>query len=269
MSPGQARLLRELARRSGMTDEQIEAHALPELSALPCILVTTSMGRRAHLERSLPSWLSYTPCNIVVVDWSCPQHSGDWAEEQSARVLAVRDTAEHFHKTAALNIGIRRALTEIQSVWSGQGWVMVLDADTVILPGFWTHVVDHARPDRFMFMAGDPEKKDLSGLLLATAQTWASAPYDERFQGWGLEDWDQRCRMHFDRGLDFDSIPSRFAEPLRHSDDLRVAHQADPDKMTTYRRNWRLINSNVKGWTGQELHELEHRRVRWLFGGFW
>jgi hypothetical protein len=42
------------------------------------IVITRCMGRLEHLKQSLPKFAAQFP--TVMVDWSCPEKSGDWAK---------------------------------------------------------------------------------------------------------------------------------------------------------------------------------------------
>lgn len=39
------------------------------------------MGRLEHLTITLPVSLSHEDAEVILVDYSCPEHAGDWAEE--------------------------------------------------------------------------------------------------------------------------------------------------------------------------------------------
>src|SRR5882724_11082710 len=86
--------------------------------------VTTCMGRREHLEVTLPLMLEEFD-SVIVVDWSCPQDTGYWAAKQGAQVL-FKFGEEHFYAARARNFGAGQVktrkicfLTPIQ--WSNRG----------------------------------------------------------------------------------------------------------------------------------------------------
>lgn len=43
--------------------------------------VTTCRGRLAHLRRSLPTFVAQPDAEVVVVDYDCPERSGEWVEQ--------------------------------------------------------------------------------------------------------------------------------------------------------------------------------------------
>ena len=51
-------------------------------------IITTCMGRLAHLRQSLPSFTAQPDTSVVVVDYSCPERSGEWVESKGERTAA-------------------------------------------------------------------------------------------------------------------------------------------------------------------------------------
>jgi hypothetical protein len=249
-----------------MTDEEIASYlGTPRAGVeLHAAIVVTCKGRLAHLRQTLPLMLEHTPAPIVVVDWSCPEGSGDWAERRSDRVHVIRHPGERmFHKAAALNLGLRYAARQ----WGE--YLIVLDADTMIREGLWSWIRENLPAGAFAFMQGHSARRDLSGLVVMHSDHYQeSGGYDERMAGWGAEDWDMRARLHLKLGLPYVAIPWQLAEPIAHDDYARTRYQ-DGDKMQSYKLNSRLLTDNVCEWTGRHLHELDPRVVRPLFGGMW
>jgi len=258
-------LLRELARRAGMGEAEIAGYLdAPPLEPFEAAIVVTCMGRLGQLRRTLPLMLEHTPAPVVVVDWSCPEESGVWAENQSDRVFPLFKVGQtRFHKTAALNLGLQFAARK----WGG--WLLVCDADTMIREGLWSWLRENLPAGAFAFMQGHSARRDLSGLLVMHAEHYGqSGGFDERMIGWGAEDWDMRARLHFKLGLPYVEIPWQLAEPISHDDYARIRFQ-DCDRMDSYKANYKLLDQNVQDWTGQHLHKVDPRRVRPLFGGMW
>lgn len=265
MSKTQSDLLRELAELAGYTDAELREY-FPDL-ALRCTAVVTCMGRLEHLKQSLPRLLEHTAMHVVVVDYSCPDGTGHWVSEHfgdNDRVYLIGcDGKEKFNKPAALNAGLARAA----EMWGE--WLCVLDADTLVNPGFWPWLCEHVERGSFYFIEGHASSRDVSGLLVMHSDDYTkSGGYDLRFEGWGCEDWDQRARLHFRCGLPYAEIPRKLAGGLAHSDQVREAHQVE-SMHESYKRNWKVLNRNVAEWTGRPLYELDARLVRPLFGGMW
>lgn len=256
-----------------MSDPEIDEYLTGQTpEPFHCAAVITCMGRLRHLRRSLPALLERSSMPVVLVDYSCPDGCGEWAEAEvlkhphplGMRLFVVSVPGQrHFNKCAALNHGLREAARQ----WPG--WLLVLDADTIIGPGLEAWLRDNVLRGSFCFMQGHQARRDLSGLVAMHSSDYQrSGGYDEGFNGWGCEDWDMRCRLHFGHGLPFRDIPWQLAEPIAHSDAERSEHYAT-NKQASYRENWARLNANVAGWTGHELAKLDARAVRALFGGMW
>jgi hypothetical protein len=88
---------------------------LPEFS-----LCTSCMGRLEHLKRTLPLSLSHECAEVLLVDYSCPDRSGDWAEKTFSveietgrlRVFRVNGRTE-YHHAHARNVSHVRAGGEV------------------------------------------------------------------------------------------------------------------------------------------------------------
>lgn len=89
-------------------------------------IITTCMGRLDHLKESLPRMLGQRDSEVIVVDWSCPQGTGDYVAKHfpEARVVKVPGK-KTFSNWAARNAGAAEA----------KGAILIFcDADTVFQP---------------------------------------------------------------------------------------------------------------------------------------
>jgi hypothetical protein len=83
-------------------------------------LCTSCMGRLSHLKVTLPLSLSHESAEVLLVDYSCPERSGDWAERAfpaevgtgKLRVIRVGGRAE-YHSAHAKNVSHARARGEV------------------------------------------------------------------------------------------------------------------------------------------------------------
>jgi hypothetical protein len=68
--------------------------------------ITTSKGWLHHIRQTLPLIVAQSPAEIVVVDYACPEQTGDWVEARygSVKVLRVSDDPG-FCVSRARNIG--------------------------------------------------------------------------------------------------------------------------------------------------------------------
>lgn len=183
-------------------------------------IVTTCMGRLAHLREALPTWTGQPGAEVVVVDWSCPEACGDWAAAAFPGVKVVRVPGRaHFHLTAARNAGAAAA--------SGP-WLAFLDADVRLDPGFGAAVFPRLQEPAFWLAEGGP--KELSGsVLVPRAAFEAAGGYDEALVGWGSEDVDLYRRLA-GLGLPRRGFPGGLMACIPHGDDLRVAHAEVKEK---------------------------------------
>lgn len=229
--------------------------------------VVPCMGRLAHLKRSLPLLLD-AGLRVVLVDYCCPDHCGDWASRQEAEAVAagnltiVRVTGRRaFHKAAAHNLGASCAIAR------GARFLCFLDADTLVTHGFADWCRAHAAPGRFGVVYPTRDGGDLTGVLLVASDDllrWGK--FDESFVGYGKEDIEIRLRYRLVGGLEYDLIPRDLLDYVPHSDELRTRHYAQTDRRRSDRQNFRRLCQLVQQWTGQKLGELHGPDVTPLLG---
>src|ERR1700730_8026444 len=83
-------------------------------------LCTSCMGRLDHLKLTLPVSLSHDCAEVLLVDYSCPEHSGSWAEQafpeeiRTGRLKVIRVTGRsEYHSSHAKNVTHARAQGEV------------------------------------------------------------------------------------------------------------------------------------------------------------
>src|SRR5262245_31215668 len=118
--------------------------------------ITTCMGRLAHLQQTLGSMTAQPGASCIVVDYSCPDHAGDWVEQAYPAVRVVRVTGQsQFRASHARNQGARAASTP---------WLCFIDADVALDPSFTTSVLPLLRPGHYY--KAQPFQKGLFGTFL-------------------------------------------------------------------------------------------------------
>ena len=203
------------------------------------------MGRLAHLKESLPTFPK--PC--CVVDYSCPDLSGDWAETQGAEVLRITGE-QHFHKTQALNLGARRAIE------MGADRLCFLDADTLVRPDFEQYA---NQPFSWIAHPGNPA---LIGILVTSTESFIKAGgYDEGYVGWGCEDLDLRLRLHL-AGSVFRALPEGALASIPHGDDLRTQHYAIKNHWVSRAVNAIRMEKQIRALTGKGPADLDETAKR-------
>ena len=225
------------------------------------------MGRLSHLQQSLPRLLA-TGLGVTVVDYSCPEHAGDWASSehtdalQSGQLCVTRITGRRrFRKVRAHNAGAQAALAR------GAQTLCFIDADTLVEPELGRWLRHEYQPSGFGVFGPAAGKRDLFGTLVMAAATFRlSLGYDESFWDWGMEDMEYRLRLRLFYGLSYQLIPARLAQPIAHGDALRTRFYGQRDPRISNHRNWKQVLRRVKSWTGRELAELPRSDLRPLLG---
>ncbi len=89
-------------------------------------IITVCKGRLDHLKLSLPSMVAQN-CEVVVVDFSCPERAGEFVKRNfpGVKVVEVRGQAT-FSNWRARNAGAEAASSEI---------LLFVDADTILAKG--------------------------------------------------------------------------------------------------------------------------------------
>lgn len=191
---------------------------MPEPTLISAI--TTCKGRLAHLKATLPRLIAEPFAEVIVVDYDCPEATGDWvaAEFPAARLVRVQD-APIFHVARARNLGAAVARAP---------WLLFVDADVRLAPGFLAAAADRLAPGVFV-VASPPAARDLTGtMFVSRADFEAVGGYDEAIQGWGSEDEDlvDQLELLGRRQACFDAAT---AAPIPHEDELRTRHHQIKD----------------------------------------
>jgi hypothetical protein len=224
-------------------------------TAKPTILpIVTCMGRLEHLKQTLPRVVREFG-RAVVVDWSCPQKSGAWARRNFGAAVDVVEVPgqRYFHKTRALNLGARRA------AMLGASRLLFLDADTLVETGLCAACEQSLVPGEFGMADrhGTRRRPSLTGVLLVSVTDFRRiGGYDEEFVNYGCEDLDMRCRLAILGKVRPVDLPPLLVYAISHDDSLRVQHYALTERGASERRNWQMLRSRVRQWTGKEIESL-------------
>ncbi|HEY5958958.1 MAG TPA: galactosyltransferase-related protein [Polyangiaceae bacterium] len=237
-------------------------------------VVTACMGRLSFLQQSAPGFLSHPSTHLCVVDYSCPDHCGDYiastfaTETNVGRCVVERVASEsQFNKCRALNLGARRAITE------GAQYLCFLDSDTIVDVAFFDWLFEHVEPGRFLIAALDNHTYDVHGLtgLLAVSSADFSATdgFDESFQGWGSEDIEMRLRLHVLHGLAYSDIPLSLVRAITHGDSLRVSFYSEKNIQSSNQNNLTRLILKLHAWNklGRSFDSRTGGRLFYKFNG--
>jgi glycosyltransferase involved in cell wall biosynthesis len=215
------------------------------------------MGRLDHLKRTLPMLAQQPVCEVVVVDYSCPQNTADWVEAPAQswpNVRAVRYPGQKFFNLSrARNIGAKHCRTK---------YIAFIDADLILCgnkeEGNWfTENVSVALGEQY-FIRFNKWQCGHSGFLLCWYPAFVySGGYPAKTEGWGYagpdiegygwEDGYMRIALR-KIGLQDRPISIELAQHLDHDQVSRVAHYSERDKDIgeTHPRNCELARAYLE-----------------------
>ncbi len=225
---------------------------MPELT-----FVTTCMGRVSFLKQTLPRLAAQPDSACVVVDYSCPEHCGDWVEAAFPQVRVVRVTSEqHFNLGKASNAGIRAA---------GTPWLCCVDCDILVAPDFVRQLLPQLRPGHY-YRADRLADAGVWGTFLASrADVLRVGGYDEVYEGWGDLDVDLYAALDFAR-IQRQVFPADLIHHIPHDTEARTRFFAQKDRWTNWliNRCYRVIKFDIMRLRGTPLpvarrHDLYQR----------
>jgi hypothetical protein len=220
-------------------------------------VITTCKGRLSHLKQTLPRWLAEPKVSVIVVDYACPERTGDWVQKHHPEATVVRvKGVQGFHLAHARNLGATAAR---------DGWLCFFDADLKCHAGWSQAVRDSLRPRRYH--VANPLQTSMTGSVVVHSADFRKAGgYDEAIRGWAAEDIDFYARLRH-IGIRPGFWPGQYAEPIVHDHAARVVHYSAARESTQrlydeyYRLKcaWMLRERRLPGW--EDCLEL-FRRAR-------
>ena len=182
------------------------------MSAPLVSIITTCKGRLPHLQQTLPLMLNQSNSEVIVVDYSCPQKTADWVNENhpSVRTIVV-DDVEKFNVSHARNIGASHAKGE---------WLLFVDADIFLQTDLCDWLSQHGKHGSF-YCTGNPDDGSTHGTVICPKKGFDEVGgYDEVFTHWGGEDTDLYNMLHL---LNYKKLmyPADAIEAIVHGDEER------------------------------------------------
>ncbi|MDF1775363.1 MAG: glycosyltransferase family A protein [Rhizobiaceae bacterium] len=153
-------------------------------------IITVCKGRLSHLKKSLPKFIAQNRCEVIVVDYDCPENTADYVTSDHPGVKVVKvQNRPNFNNWEARNIGAKQASADL---------LAFVDADVILAPNFADWVLDNISPEAFGKMPHalaqqihaheelTPAANRLEGLLVVPRETFVELEgYDDILLGWG------------------------------------------------------------------------------------
>ena len=182
--------------------------------------VTTCMGRLNHLEITLPLMLNEFD-SVIVVDWSCPQRSGEFALELGATVVFQPGQA-YFSRSGARNLGAGLVDSD---------YICMVDADIMCMPGLKQEIASLIDDRTMVFSSRTKDgfdTPDTFGFIVCPTKSFQSVKgYSEEFKGWGHEDSHLRGKLLFEAGLSPKRLDGMSIGAIAHGNHLRDINHED------------------------------------------
>lgn len=211
----------------------------------PISVIVTCKGRLGHLSQTLPTLVRALPdAEVILVDYDCPERSGDWAKANLPGVIVVR-----AHDRPTFNIARARNLG---AAAASAPWLMFTDADVLFTAPLDAPLAARLKPGTYLLT--DPRPPILYGtVVMARADYEAVGGYDEVFEGWGTEDTDllRRLEAHGVRPGAFDAGA---VVGIEHADAERTAfHSLDKHTNWTINEVYAAAKDDLTrmGWAAQ------------------
>jgi glycosyltransferase involved in cell wall biosynthesis len=171
------------------------------------------MGRLPFLQQTLPTLVAQPECRCVVVDYSCPQMTGDWVEAHFPQVEIVRvQNQTEFNLARGRNAG----LAHVQ-----EPWICFIDCDLKLSSEFAASVLPTLNAGHF-YRADPLVDMGMCGSCICPTEVVQNlGGYDDVYEGWSEEDVDFYDSLEF-LGLRRASFPASLLRHIPHDDDLRV-----------------------------------------------
>lgn len=224
-------------------------------------LVTTCMGRLEHLKQSVAAALERTDWSVVVVDWSDPECSGEWAESLgSPRVRAVRGVADFgprgrlFHCSRAKNEGARKVPRD------GDPVLVFSNADCLVEDGAsLSAVASSLKPKEAAYVCRSSWRSycGLGGFLMVRASTFDEAGgFADWMTDWSPDDFEMRIRLHL-LGSGTVRVDPAWLRLIEHSNESRVRNYRNQNMIRSMYGSWKAIGRDMERRFGVSLEDFE------------
>lgn len=196
-------------------------------------------NRIDHLRESLPRVFrqSYQDLEVIIVDYNCPQQSGEWAEKTFKCTVVYCDVESgEWSLSAARNQGFLHSTGEV---------ILFLDADTLLDNEFIIQSFLQMKPGMFMTGLTQPPWNGCGCMMVYRKDFICSLGYNEALKAWGYEDIDMYTRLE-KQGLKRVEFSPNLIINIPHSDEIRNEFHEGKDKYTTCELNFELSKTTFK-----------------------
>ncbi|HTM94940.1 MAG TPA: glycosyltransferase family A protein [Croceibacterium sp.] len=202
--------------RKKATASRPDAPAPAPAIAPTIAFVTTCRGRLHHLKQTLPAMAAQAPDELIVVDYGCPDGTGDWVETNfpAAKVVRASQPDGGFNVSRARNLGAAEAASD---------WLFFIDADVTCQPGLGEWLRGALEAGKFYRPVpgeGPPAHQVFGSFACAAADFARAEGFDEVIEGWGYEDRDMYQRLGHG-GVAEAHYPSGLVTAILHANDER------------------------------------------------
>jgi glycosyltransferase involved in cell wall biosynthesis len=220
-------------------------------------IITTCKGRLNHLKQTLPQFIKQRDTKVIVVDYSCPEHSGGWVRENWPEAMVIEVPGqEYFRANKARNTGAAAAQSP---------FLMFLDADSLISDDFAVRV-DQALEDGMFLRIRYTPGNDLNGACIVPAASYRAVQgYDEVIEGYGGEEQEFYWRLRR-MGLKARYLLAEgLCQPIRHDKQSRIAYQVEKNMRKAFLqvRGYRLCKEALLGVMFTPELEVAQRKELW------
>lgn len=223
-------------------------------------IVTTCKGRLEHLKESLPSMMSQSDCEVIVVDFSCPDGTAAFVNQHYPRAKVIRvEGRDYFSNWEARNAGATIARGS---------WIMFNDADVVLERNCISWIAKNIPQGRFGKFAISSELQvhcdlttplsvnNLQGFLVVERSIFEKAGgYDDLLKGYAAQgDTDLVARLTA-IGITPMILPEALIQrTIEHDDALRLKYSGATLKESFFRALiYRELKRFLIPYTGHNL----------------
>jgi len=198
-------------------------------------LITTCKGRLDHLRQSLPRMAAQPGTETVVVDYDCPDGTGEWVARHYPQVRLVQvKGVDGFNASHARNIGARAATAP---------WLGFFDADVLLAERFSASVLPALRTGNY-YRASPVTLQTWGSIICHRDDFFRINGYDEAYVGWGGEDDDLLAMLALHRITGY-GYPATLLDEVDHGDERRTQFAAVKSRWLQSRINQVYLHAKL------------------------